>query len=147
MVKKQGKIEVLSSCNIEVVPFQFRQLIYNLISNSVKYSKSDVPPVIKIECATIVGSDGDNQLLVAGKSYAKITITDNGIGFDKQFSEKIFEVFQRLHSKQEYLGTGVGLAIVKKIVQNHNGFISAHAESGTGAVFQVIIPSRQLAIS
>ncbi len=147
LVKKQGKIEVLSSCNIEVVPFQFRQLIYNLISNSVKYSKSDVPPVIKIECATIVGSDGDNQLLVAGKSYAKITITDNGIGFDKQFSEKIFEVFQRLHSKQEYLGTGVGLAIVKKIVQNHNGFISAHAESGTGAVFQVIIPSRQLAIS
>jgi hypothetical protein len=147
LLKKQGKIEVLSSCELEVVAFQFRQLMYNLISNSVKYSKSDVPPVIKIEGETIVGSDSDNQLLVAGKSYAKITITDNGIGFDKQFSEKIFEVFQRLHSKQEYVGTGVGLAIVKKIVQNHNGFINAHAESGTGAVFQVIIPSRQLAIS
>ena len=87
------------------------------------------------------------KLLITGISYAKITITDNGIGFDKQFSEKIFEVFQRLHSKQEYIGTGIGLAIVKKIVQNHNGFISAHGEPDIGAVFQIIIPSSQLAIS
>ena len=147
LAKKQGKVEVLSSCKLEVVPFQFRQLMYNLLSNSVKYSKSDVNPVIKIMGETIDGSDSDDKLLIAGKRYAKITITDNGIGFDKQFSEKIFEVFQRLHSKQEYTGTGIGLAIVKKIVQNHNGFISANGESGTGAVFQIIIPSSQSGIS
>lgn len=147
LAKKQGKVEVLSSCKLEVVPFQFRQLIYNLLSNSVKYSKLDVPPVIKISGETIDGSDCDNQLLIAGTSYAKITITDNGIGFDKQFSEKIFEVFQRLHSKQEYVGTGIGLAIVKKIVQNHNGFVSASGESGTGAEFQIIIPSEHLPTS
>ena len=147
LAKKQGKVEVLSSCKLEVVPFQFRQLIYNLLSNSVKYSKLDVPPVIRILGETIDGSDSDDKLLITGISYAKITITDNGIGFDKQFSEKIFEVFQRLHSKQEYIGTGIGLAIVKKIVQNHNGFISANGESDIGAVFQIIIPSSQLAIS
>jgi signal transduction histidine kinase len=137
LAKKQGK----------VVPFQFRQLIYNLLSNSIKYSKLDVPPVIKIMGEVIDGLDSNDKLLIAGKSYTKITITDNGIGFDKQFSEKIFEVFQRLHSKQEYAGTGVGLAIVKKIVQNHNGFISANGESGKGAVFQIIIPSSQLGTS
>lgn len=147
LAKKQGKVEVLSSCKLEVVPFQFRQLIYNLLSNSVKYSKLDVPPVIRILGETIDGSDSDDKLLITGISYAKITITDNGIGFDKQFSEKIFEVFQRLHSKQEYIGTGIGLAIVKKIVQNHNGFISANGEPDIGAVFQIIIPSSQLAIS
>ncbi len=141
--KKHGKVEVLSTCKLEVVPFQFRQLIYNLLSNSVKYSRSDVPPVIKIVGKIIDGSESDNQPLIVGTSYAKITITDNGIGFDKQFSEKIFEVFQRLHGKQEYAGTGVGLAIVKKIVQNHNGFIRAMGELGSGAVFEVIIPISQ----
>ena len=147
LAKKQGKVEVLSSCKIEVVPFQFRQLIYNLLSNSIKYSKLDVPPIIKIMGEVIDGLESNDKLLIAGKSYTKITITDNGIGFDKQFSEKIFEVFQRLHSKQEYVGTGIGLAIVKKIVQNHNGFISANGESGKGAVFQIIIPSSQLGTS
>tara|TARA_R110000744_G_scaffold113488_3_gene212565 strand:- start:521 stop:2185 length:1665 start_codon:yes stop_codon:yes gene_type:complete len=147
LAKKQGKVEILSSCKLEVVPFQFRQLIYNLLSNSVKYSKLDIPPVIRILGETIDGSDSDNKLLITGVSYAKISITDNGIGFDKQFSEKIFEVFQRLHSKQEYIGTGIGLAIVKKIVKNHNGFISADGVPDIGAVFQIIIPSSQLAIS
>lgn len=143
LLKRQGTVELLSSCKLEVVPFQFRQLIYNLLSNSIKYSKADVPPEIKIVGETIEGLENDDKFLKAGVSYAKITITDNGIGFDKQFSEKIFEVFQRLHGKQEYVGTGVGLAIVKKIVQNHNGIISASGESGSGAVFEVIMPSRQ----
>lgn len=75
------------------------------------------------------------------KEYNHIRITDNGIGFEREFSEKIFEVFQRLHSKEEYAGTGIGLAIVKKIVDNHNGTITAISELGKGTTFDIYIPA------
>ncbi|MDO1512233.1 ATP-binding protein [Maribacter confluentis] len=138
--KKNGQVTVEESCSLEVVPFQFRQLMYNLVSNSLKYSKQDVAPIITIKGEIV------NELIISGlvlkqnTKYAKITITDNGIGFENQFSDKIFEVFQRLHGKQDYVGTGVGLAIVKKIVQNHNGYISATGEPNVGSVFQIFIP-------
>ena len=141
--KKSGTITIVNSVEIEMVKFQFRQLMYNLLSNSIKYSKSDVPPVVTIEIEIITNANTIDENLLNDKEYVQITITDNGIGFDEQFSEKIFEVFQRLHSKQEYVGTGIGLAIVKKIVQNHAGVISATGELNKGSVFTIILPKKQ----
>jgi signal transduction histidine kinase len=76
-----------------------------------------------------------------GTNYCHISISDNGIGFEQQYSEKIFEVFQRLHGRSEYQGTGIGLAIVKKIVENHNGIITAKGEQDKGATFDIYIPA------
>ncbi|SIQ90247.1 sensor histidine kinase [Maribacter ulvicola] len=141
--EKKGNITLLRSCKLEVVPFQFRQLMYNLLSNSIKYSKSEVPPKVTIDTEIITNAKSVDISLKNKKEYVKITITDNGIGFEEQFAEKIFEVFQRLHSKQEYIGTGIGLAIVKKIVQNHNGIISASGKLNEGSVFEIIMPKKQ----
>ncbi|MEP2281062.1 ATP-binding protein [Maribacter sp.] len=140
---KHGKITLLKSCKIEVVPFQFRQLMYNLLSNSIKYAKSDVSPEIIIDTAIVKNAKSIDSSLKNKKEYVQITITDNGIGFDEQFAEKIFEVFQRLHSRQEYVGTGIGLAIVKKIVQNHFGVISATGKLNEGSVFVIVMPKAQ----
>ncbi len=141
--KKNGTITLVNSIEVEVVKFQFRQLMYNLLSNSIKYSKSDVPPVITVKTEVITNANSIDETLLKNKEYVQITITDNGIGFEEQFSKKIFEVFQRLHSKQEYVGTGIGLAIVKKIVQNHAGVISATGELNKESVFTIILPKKQ----
>ncbi|MGJ8716158.1 MAG: ATP-binding protein [Maribacter stanieri] len=141
--KKGGTITLKNSIEIEVVKFQFRQLMYNLLSNSIKYSRSDVAPVVTVETEIITNAKSIDENLLNNKEYVQITITDNGIGFEEQFSKKIFEVFQRLHSKQEYVGTGIGLAIVKKIVQNHLGSISAEGIPGEGSVFKILVPKKQ----
>jgi PAS domain S-box-containing protein len=124
---------------IKIIPFQFRQLVYNLISNSLKFSRPGIPMVITIESRIAEGKDCSERLLPDIK-YHHLTFTDNGIGFEKHFAEKIFEVFQKLHGKDEYPGTGIGLAIVKKVVENHHGLITAKSEPGEGARFDVYIP-------
>lgn len=121
-----------------IIVFQFRQLIYNLISNSLKFSNPAIPPHITITSCIVKGGKLPN--LLPGKSYCHITFTDNGIGFDSQYSERIFDVFQRLHSRDQYNGTGIGLAIAKKIVENHSGVIKATSEPGKGAQFDIYIP-------
>lgn len=120
---------------------QMMQLFQNLLSNSIKYARADVAPVINI-VATIVDGHvvpglrkGDE-----GKLFHKIQFTDNGIGFNAQYAERIFVVFQRLHGKSEYEGTGIGLAISKSVVLNHGGYITADSEEGKGAVFTVYLP-------
>jgi len=117
---------------VNIIPYQFEQLLTNLISNSLKFARAGVPPRISISA----------DIMDKGKtSYHRIIVADNGIGFDKQYSERIFQVFQRLHGKHEYPGTGIGLAICKKIVENHNGFITASGVEGEGAVFTIYIPA------
>ena len=137
----------LGLCNIIV--FQFRQLMYNLISNALKFSKPDVPPHIIIKSSIVKGNKLRNACLnekvekekfLLKKNYCHISIRDNGIGFEPRYSERIFEVFQRLHSKEKYAGTGIGLAIVKKIVENHNGIITATGKINKGATFDIYIP-------
>jgi len=125
---------------VKVIPFQFRQLLYNLISNSIKFSKTEVQPVIKLTCKIDKGSKIFHQHLVPAQKYYHLKISDNGIGFKPDYKEKIFEIFQRLHGREEYTGTGIGLAIVKKIIENHNGFISADGEMDVGATFDIYIP-------
>ena len=110
---------------------QLQQLFQNLISNALKYSKNDVPAVIDISAS---------QLIDNGQHYHVISVKDNGIGFEQVYAEKIFQMFTRLHSKSEYSGTGVGLSIAKKVVENHNGYISAVSSPGVGTTFNVHFP-------
>jgi light-regulated signal transduction histidine kinase (bacteriophytochrome) len=137
---KDAKVKIGNICEIEVVHFQFRQLLHNLISNSLKYPKNNEPPVIRIEGDHVASSDIMDGRALPGKKYVRIRVADNGIGFDNDYSERIFEVFQRLHGREKYRGTGVGLAIVKKIAENHNGFVTAKGEPDKGAVFEIFLP-------
>ena len=140
--QKHATVVSHESCEVNIIPFQFRQLLYNLISNSLKFSYPDIPPIIEIQSDILKGEDLDNDKLKKDINYCHITISDNGIGFEQQYSAKIFEVFQRLHGKIEYTGTGIGLAIVKKIVENHNGVITATGEKSKGATFDIYLPVR-----
>lgn len=142
--QKNATVEIIEGCELGVIPFQFRQLIYNLVSNSIKFSKPEIAPVIKIKCKIDKGENFNNELLKSNKQYCHINISDNGIGFDQQYNAKIFEVFQRLHGRELYNGTGIGLAIVKKIVENHKGFISAKGELNVGASFDIYIPYSEI---
>ncbi|MCE7064596.1 ATP-binding protein [Dyadobacter sp. CY326] len=120
--------------------FQINQLFSNLISNSLKFSTGQ--PEIKIESNIVDGTDVVSPLPVnATDRFQRITFSDNGIGFEQEFSEKIFSLFQRLHGKHEYSGTGIGLSIVKKIVEQHNGYIAAESSPGHGAVFNIWFPT------
>lgn len=141
IAEKHAVIEVKKICEVHIIPFQFRQLMHNLISNALKFSNPKIPPHITIESRNIEYSEVNIANLLPGKEYCHISISDNGIGFEKKFSTKIFEVFQRLHSKEEYPGTGIGLAIVKKIVDHHNGIITATSELNKGATFNIYIPA------
>lgn len=140
--EKQGVMEIGEMGELELIPFQFRQLLHNLIGNAVKFSKPEVPPFISVTGRFVTGSDAHIAGLSPRKNYFHFCISDNGIGFSPQYKERIFEVFQRLHGRSEYPGTGIGLAIVKKIVDNHNGIIEASGEEGVGAQFDIYIPVR-----
>ena len=122
------------------VSFQMEQLFTNLIINSIKYSDSNRLPVIDIKCEIMKGSDFLDDKSYHQISYYKITVADNGIGFEQQYAEKIFMLFQRLHDKQTYTGTGIGLTICKKIVENHHGFIYANSVSNQGTTISIYLP-------
>jgi two-component system CheB/CheR fusion protein len=138
--EKQATVEVNEMCEAEVIVFQFRQLMLNLISNALKFSKPGVKPHIKIKSRIIKGNKLKAINLNPDKKYGHISVSDNGIGFEKEFNEKIFEVFQKLHGKDEYPGTGIGLATVKKIVDHHNGVINVKSALSKGSTFDIYIP-------
>jgi light-regulated signal transduction histidine kinase (bacteriophytochrome) len=140
--QKNATIENCENCEANIIPFQFRQLLYNLVSNSLKFSNPEMPIIIKISSEIVKGAALENKKLEKDADYCHIKVSDNGIGFEQQYSSKIFEVFQRLHGKLDYTGTGIGLAIVKKIVDNHNGIITATGEKNKGATFDIYIPVR-----
>ncbi len=139
--QKQATLEAGEICEVNIIPFQFRQLMFNLVSNSLKFSNNNHSPHIKIKTEISKGANLNNEKLVKEMSYCHISVSDNGIGFEQQYNEKIFEVFQRLHGKHQYSGTGIGLAIVKKIVENHHGIITAKGELDKGATFNIYIPA------
>ena len=138
--EKKAQITVSKLPKLAVIPYQIEQLFINLIGNSLKYSQPDLTPQISIECDKILSADHPELLDQSVKNYFKITFKDNGMGFDSQFKETIFVLFQRLHSKTDYPGTGIGLAICKKIVENHKGLITADSIPNKGSVFTVYLP-------
>jgi light-regulated signal transduction histidine kinase (bacteriophytochrome) len=138
--EKNATIEAMPIGHASVISFQFRQLMQNLIMNSLKFSKPGVPPHITIKSKIVQGNSVAVKGLLPEKKYLNITFSDNGIGFDPQYKDRIFEVFQRLHSIDEYKGTGIGLAICKRIIENHNGAMAATGELGKGAQFDIYLP-------
>lgn len=119
---------------------QFRQLFQNLISNSLKFSKQDVAPEIKVTHAFLTAKQVKEFGLIKADRYLEIKFADNGIGFENEYATKIFAIFQRLHGRSVYEGTGIGLSICKKIVENHNGVIYALGKPDEGAIFRIVIP-------
>lgn len=126
-----------------VIPFQFRQLLFNLIGNALKFAKPDSALHIAITCNQVKGSEVADLPLDPEKSYHHLRMADNGIGFEEKYNERIFEAFQQLHGKEAYSGTGIGLAIVKKIVENHHGFICPSSQPDQGATFDIYLPNDQ----
>jgi PAS domain S-box-containing protein len=125
----------------KIIPSQFRQLFQNLLSNSLKFIKPEVPPVVTITHALLPAKGVTHYQLAEADQYHKLQFMDNGIGFEKEFAGKIFAIFQRLHGRSEYEGSGIGLAICKKIVEHHGGIIYAESMPGEGATFTVILPA------
>jgi PAS domain S-box-containing protein len=123
---------------IHGIPIQLHQLFSNLISNSLKFVKTS--PVIRIESREVVAGEDLPETLAPGRQYIQLTFIDNGIGFEQQFSEHIFHLFQRLHGKDKYTGTGIGLSIVKKIVEHHHGAVIADSKPDQGACFRIWLP-------
>jgi signal transduction histidine kinase len=127
-----GQVNVENLPRIEADPTQMRQLLQNLIANALKFHRQDQPPVVKVHAGN-ASPNGSCQIFVE----------DNGIGFDEKYLDRIFQVFQRLHGRSEYEGSGVGLATCRKIVERHGGTISARSAPGQGATFIVTLPLRQ----
>ncbi|MCW3127244.1 MAG: sensor signal transduction histidine kinase [Bacteroidetes bacterium] len=140
--QKHATLEASGLCEVSIIPFQFRQLLHNLFSNSLKFSDPERPLHIEVKGEVAKGSTFDNDQLSRNTFYCHIRIADNGIGFEQQYEGKIFDLFQRLHEKDKYGGTGIGLAIVKKIVDNHDGVITASGVLGKGATFDIYFPMR-----
>ncbi len=141
--EKAAKINVGDMMPAEIIPFQFRQLVQNLVSNALKFSNKNEAPQIEITASCVKESEIPNTLPTKNIQYIKLTVKDNGIGFEAEYKERIFDIFQRLHGKHEYKGTGIGLAICKKIVENHNGLIKAESIPGEGSSFIVYFPTTQ----
>ncbi len=138
--QKQADIQTDNLCEVQAIPFQLQQLFYNLISNSLKFSKPEQPLKITIRSEFIKGNTLEIENIDSNTTYCHIRFEDNGIGFQQEYSEKIFELFQRLYGRNEYNGTGIGLAIVKRIIDNHNGAITAKGEEDKGATFDIYLP-------
>jgi signal transduction histidine kinase len=132
-----GKVQLEELPCLEGDATQMRQLIQNLISNSLKFRRKDVPPLIKIYSAS------QSQATSDATGECRMVVEDNGIGFEPKHAERIFTPFQRLHSQTKYEGTGIGLAICRKIVERHGGEITATGTSGQGAKFVVTLPRQQ----
>ncbi len=146
--RKKATIMIDQLPSLWVIPGQVRQLFQNLLSNSLKFCKKDVAPQIVIQAEKLKGMQIQGlPLSNPNEDYCRIYIKDNGIGFDEEYAEKIFVIFQRLHSNHSFEGTGIGLSICKKIVEKHNGLIAATSQPDKGSTFMITLPFRQIAIN
>lgn len=143
--EKSAKLFVGELPSAEVIPGQMRQVFQNILSNALKFSKTDIAPTITIEGELVSGKSFSSKPSSDG-DYVRIFIRDDGIGFDNRYVEKVFTLFQRLHGRTEYEGTGIGLAIVKKIIDKHHGLITAESKEGEGATFIIVLPKQQTSV-
>jgi signal transduction histidine kinase len=144
--KSNAKINYNDLPVVSAVPGLMQQLFYNLFSNAIKFRKPSRDLVIDVRAEKMNTNDLSNFIKYTNhRSFYKITVQDNGIGFDDKYAEDIFRVFKRLHNYQDYEGTGVGLSICKKIIEKHNGFIKAESKLDQGSTFIIGLPEMQLA--
>lgn len=147
---KQAQVDVTELPVVPGDPLQLRQLVQNLLSNALKFVKPahNTISLIRIDCELVSGSqihslpgtsvsDADTE-----RSFFAISVSDNGIGFDEKYLDRMFTIFQRLHNRNEYEGTGIGLTIVKRVIDNHQGYINAQSQPGAGATFTVYLPAQ-----
>lgn len=138
--KTEGKLNIIGELpNVSGVRSQFRQVFQNLISNSLKFTQGDIKPEITMVADRIDSPDPEAPASKDG-IYHRLIVSDNGIGFEEQYKERIFTIFQRLHNRDAYEGTGIGLAIVRKIIEKHKGIITAQSKNGGGASFTILLP-------
>jgi signal transduction histidine kinase len=142
IAEKQATIKTDKLPHIHGNPLQINQLFSNLLNNALKFSLNH--PFIQISCKTIAAADVPVHGIKVTPEFFELKFTDDGIGFDKKNAERIFSIFQRLHAREEFSGTGIGLALCKKIAENHNGFITAFGEPNKGATFTVYLPNENL---
>ena len=141
---QKANVEVDKLFTVQGHHRQLQQAFQNLISNAIKYSKPGIAPLVQIKCSKLIGKEAplhvnaDDQ----SKTFYCISVVDNGIGFEQSEAERIFNVFTRLHGLQEYKGTGIGLSLVRKVIENHNGYIWAQSETGKGSTFNVLLPAK-----
>ncbi|SFC75118.1 hypothetical protein SAMN05216297_102143 [Flavobacterium phragmitis] len=138
--QKNAVVQIGELPIVEAIPLQMSQLFGNLVSNALKYTKPDAPPQISITAQPMAESEKRLHALDLELEHIKIEVRDNGIGFSQQHAEQIFNIFQRLHGNDQYSGTGIGLAMCRKIMQNHKGEITASSQEGVGTAFTLIFP-------
>ncbi len=136
----KGRVEVGTLPVVEAESLQMRQLLQNLIGNALKFRRPEVTPVVKVAAQIITGPVPEEGAAGVAQKLCQLTVSDNGIGFEEKYLDRIFNVFQRLHTRNEYEGTGMGLAIARKIVLYHHGEITAKSKPGEGATFIATFP-------
>ncbi|RXK86333.1 hybrid sensor histidine kinase/response regulator [Filimonas effusa] len=142
IIEKKAIIDVCTIPQLEVNASQIRQVFQNILSNALKFTRTGTQPVISIKASLVADKQLDSPETPDGP-FCRIEIADNGIGFNEKYLDKIFVIFQRLNSREEYEGTGIGLAIVKKIVDTHKGLLTARSVEGEGSTFVIILPVHQ----
>ena len=140
ITEKSAQINVGDLPTVRGDKSQLEQVFLNLLSNALKFQSEGVTPVVNVSAQDATEEETKDLLLSEEYEWTKITVSDNGIGFDQSFAEKIFAPFQRLHGRSEYKGTGIGLAVCRRIVERHNGQITATSAPGKGATFSIIMP-------
>jgi two-component system, LuxR family, sensor kinase FixL len=134
-----GLVELDKLPAIQADPLQMHQLFQNLIANGLKFHRIDEPPVVKVSGRYVHGRE-DRKITRLANEQCRILVEDNGIGFDEKYASRIFGIFQRLHPRDVYEGTGIGLAICRRIVEQHGGTITAHSTPGKGSTFEILLP-------
>jgi|HubBroStandDraft_1064217.scaffolds.fasta_scaffold09649_5 PAS domain S-box-containing protein len=148
ILEKDASVSIGDLPVVEAIPLQITQLFYNLVGNALKFTKTGKPAFLSISSRMLSPDETGNEFysrfnLNSQFAYSEICFKDNGIGFEQQFSEQIFSIFERLHDQEQYSGTGIGLALCQKIAQQHHGGIRAQGKEGDGAAFYVLLPLTQ----
>ncbi|AXY73014.1 chemotaxis protein [Paraflavitalea soli] len=142
---KKAVVKLENLCKIDGMPGQLRQVFQNLISNALKFSRKDIAPEVHIRAQRVAARTFDAPEDAEG-AYCRIEVSDNGIGFHERFLDKIFTLFQRLHTQEQFEGTGIGLAITRKIIEKHGGIITARSTEGVGTTFIIVLPMHQTTV-
>ena len=137
-----GRVEMEDLPTVDADPLQMRQLLQNLIGNALKFRRAEAPPVVRVSAEIVPAAEARAALTVPAAEACRISVADNGIGFDPKYLDRIFTVFQRLHGRDKYEGNGVGLAVCRRIAERHGGSITAESAPGLGATFVVTLPVR-----
>jgi signal transduction histidine kinase len=138
--RAQAVVDVGKLPSIQADPLQMRQLLQNLLANALKFQREGVPPVVTISGRYVHGPESRKPGQSPADERCRIVVEDNGIGFEDKYADRIFGVFQRLHPRDVYDGTGIGLAICRRIVERHGGTITAHGVLDKGSEFEVLLP-------